>query len=85
MPQIDVTPHPDRIFAHAREAVGQSNSREGSSVVLLTPGRFQFVVPCPAPNSMSREHVAPIRQQNPERAELGERVRQLQNHPGGDG
>ncbi|MBZ0301676.1 MAG: hypothetical protein K8J31_18155 [Anaerolineae bacterium] len=65
MPEVDAAPDQDRIFSYARQTVRQSSGRKGNSVVLLTPGRMQFIVPCPAPRSMARDHVASIEQLTP--------------------
>src|SRR5438270_13212651 len=64
MPEVDVLPGIDAVFAQARAAaageVELPPGRSGRNVVMVTPGRLLMFLPCPPPGSMPAAQVASI-------------------------
>lgn len=60
MPEVDLSRRVDGVFAAARQAA--SSADEQRSVVLVTPQRVPMLYPCPAPGTVSPEHLASAQQ-----------------------
>ena len=66
MPEVEVVPDIEAIFAHARQAAaGEDAPPPGPAarhVVVITPGRLLLFQPCPPPGSMPEHEVTAMEQ-----------------------
>src|SRR5205085_11176472 len=69
MPDVDLLPDIDVLFAQARAAAAgdleRPTGRSGRNVVVVTPGRMLMFLPCPSPGSMPAAQVASIEKMVP--------------------
>lgn len=62
MPKVHQMAGIDELFAEARRTAAENERDGGRHVVVVTPERKFFVIPCPAPGSMATEKVIPMEQ-----------------------
>jgi hypothetical protein len=62
MPEVDILPNIEKVFAEARKAAAAESEtgRDPRRVVVVTPGRMLMLQPCPPPGTMAKSAVKQI-------------------------